>query len=224
MKNNEKAIIGALLGCAVGDALGLPYEGLSRQRAGRMLGEPLKYRFCFGKGMISDDTEHTCMTAAALAASGGDPDIFAQHLAKSLRYWLLGLPAGVGFATLRAVLRLWIGMGPLRSGVFSAGNGPAMRSPIIGATVNEIEQLAPLVSACTRITHTDPKAYYGAYAIALAAYLARSGKPVEPTRYHHELEKNLKDCSEEFRALIKQVIRAAKSGVSVGRFAKELGL
>jgi ADP-ribosyl-[dinitrogen reductase] hydrolase len=31
------AIAGAILGCAVGDAMGLPYEGISRRRAPRLL-------------------------------------------------------------------------------------------------------------------------------------------------------------------------------------------
>jgi len=60
---NEKAIIGCILGTAVGDALGLPYEGVAPRRAKRLLGPPDRYRFLFGHGMISDDTEHTCMVA-----------------------------------------------------------------------------------------------------------------------------------------------------------------
>jgi len=220
--NNQQAVIGALLGCAVGDALGLPYEGLSKRRARKMLGEPDRYRFFLGRGMVSDDTEHSCMTAAALIASGGDPDLFSRHLARELRWWLLALPAGVGFATLRAILLLWLGFGPSRSGVYSAGNGPAMRSPIIGAAVNDIEQLAPLVRACTRITHTDPKAYYGAYAVALAAHLARAGSKVEPKGFQQRLAQHLPECSEEFRDLIDQVVRSVETGMSLADFATEL--
>jgi len=51
---------GLLLGQAVGDALGLPWEGLSRRRAVKMFSTPDRYRFLFGRGMISDDTEHAC--------------------------------------------------------------------------------------------------------------------------------------------------------------------
>ena len=56
---NEKAIIGCILGTAVGDALGLPYEGLSPTRARKLLGPPDRHRFILRRGMISDDTEHT---------------------------------------------------------------------------------------------------------------------------------------------------------------------
>ena len=39
------AIAGAILGCAVGDAIGLPYEGLSKRRGVRLLGAPNRHRF-----------------------------------------------------------------------------------------------------------------------------------------------------------------------------------
>jgi ADP-ribosyl-[dinitrogen reductase] hydrolase len=116
-------IAGAILGTAVGDALGLPREGLSRNRARKIFGvSPLRHRFIFGRGMISDDTEHTCMVAQALLRAPNDPDAFARSLAWRFRFWLLGLPAGVGFATLRAIGKLWIGFFPANSGVYSAGN------------------------------------------------------------------------------------------------------
>lgn len=71
---------GSLLGVAVGEALGLPYEGLSARRAGKMLDTPNRYRLLFGRGMVSDDTEHTCMVAQAVIAAGGDVDIFRGKL------------------------------------------------------------------------------------------------------------------------------------------------
>ncbi|MCA9618991.1 MAG: ADP-ribosylglycohydrolase family protein, partial [Myxococcales bacterium] len=125
---------GALVGTAVGDSLGLPYEGMSRRRVRRMVGgRRLRHRFALGRGMVSDDTDHACLVALALLRAQGDSQVFARVLARSLRWWLAGLPAGVGLGTLRAILKLWVGFGADRSGVWSAGNGPAMRAPIIGA-------------------------------------------------------------------------------------------
>ena len=75
-------LTGALLGTAVGDALGLPREGLSRRRAERLYGSgPIRHRFLFGRGMLSDDTEHACMTAQALLAAPEDEARFARSLA-----------------------------------------------------------------------------------------------------------------------------------------------
>lgn len=165
---------GSLLGTAVGDALGLPREGLSQRRAQRLFGDPpLHHRLILHRGMISDDTEHACMTAQALLASAGIPDAFARSLAWRLRGWLLALPAGVGYGTLRAILKLYLGFSPQHSGVHSAGNGPAMRAPILGlyaaAAHLPPDATATLINASTRLTHTDPRAAEGALAIALAA-------------------------------------------------------
>ncbi len=106
---SKKAIIGCLLGTAVGDALGLPYEGLSPSRAHKLLGSPNRYRFLLRRGMISDDTEHTCMVAQSLIESGSDVKAFTQRCACKLRWWMLALPAGVGKATARSCIKLWLG-------------------------------------------------------------------------------------------------------------------
>ena len=169
----QRHIVGCILGTAVGDAIGLPYEGLSRRRAAKLLGPPNHHRFLFRRGMISDDTEHTCMVAQSLITSGGYPDSFCRSLGWRFRCWLLGLPAGIGFATLRSIVRLWIGVSPHRSGVFSAGNGPAMRAAIIGAALPDRKKMQALIRLSARITHTDPKAEYAAFAVALAAQKAQ---------------------------------------------------
>jgi ADP-ribosyl-[dinitrogen reductase] hydrolase len=166
----QERILGLLLGGAVGDAIGLPAEGMTAERiVCRWPGE-LKHRFVFGRGMMSDDTEHAAMTAQALIIAAGDVEKFRRCLAWKLRWWFLELPAGVGLATARACLRLWFGISPERSGVHSAGNGPAMRSAIIGATFADNEaKRQEFVAASTRLTHTDPRAVTAAMAVAEAA-------------------------------------------------------
>ena len=110
------------------------------------------------------------MTAAALLRHPADAQAFARCLAWKLRWWLLGAPAGVGLATLRAIFRLWLGIPPSRSGVRSAGNGPAMRAAVIGAFFHDDEnRLRAFIRASTLLTHTDPRAERGAVLVALAA-------------------------------------------------------
>lgn len=219
----KDAITGCLLGTAVGDALGLPMEGLSKRRQLKMYPEIKGYYFLFGKGMISDDTEHTCIVAQAIIASGGDENLFAQNLAWRLRRWLFALPSGVGFATLRAILKLCIGFPAQKSGVFSAGNGPAMRSPIIGVCYgDQREKLKNLVRISTRITHTDPKAEYGALAIALAAYMA-SKHQEDPSCYLKVLQ-DIFDFDTELLDLIKKAVDSATQGKSTETFAVSLRL
>jgi ADP-ribosyl-[dinitrogen reductase] hydrolase len=169
---------GCLLGMIVGDAIGLPAEGLHPKRQMQLFGEIKKHRLFFGRGFVSDDTAHAIMTAQALVASGGDPDKFAQELASRLRGWFLSLPPGVGKATAQACLKLLVGVSPEHSGVFSAGNGPAMRAPVIGAFCADDasdHRLRALIRSSTRLTHTDPKAEAGALEIAKATQDSPSG-------------------------------------------------
>ena len=169
----ETHIVGCILGTAVGDALGLAYEGVSRERLPRLLGSPDRHRFLLRRGMVSDDTEHTCIVAQSLIFANLDIDAFTRDFARRLRWWFASLPAGIGRATLRSCVKLWFGASPKSSGVFSAGNGPAMRSAIFGASFDDLDAMVDFVRVSARITHSDPKAEYGAIAIALAAFLAR---------------------------------------------------
>lgn len=217
------AVAGAILGCAVGDALGLPYEGLSSQRAVRLLGEPDRYRFLLGRGMVSDDTEHTCMVAESLCEHPCEDQAFAAALARRLRWWLLGVPAGIGLATLRACGKLWLGYSPSQSGVFSAGNGPAMRSGVLGAAIEELDRLKRYVMGSTLVTHTDPKAWQGAYAVALAAWCARRGEdtPEEYLEKYRAVTKE--DGAEELRGLLARMGQSVRAGESTAAFALGLG-
>ena len=215
-------IVGCILGTAVGDAIGLPYEGLSRRRAAKLFGQPERHRFFFGRGMVSDDTEQTCMVAQSLIASGGDVDSFRRHLGWRFRFWLLGFPAGIGMATLRSTLRLWVGFGPHKSGVFSAGNGPAMRAAILGAAIDDPQSLRELVHASTRITHTDPKAEYGAFAVALAAQLARQHATAD--HFVDQLKSSLGADGDELSSLIAGAVNSANDGQPTDSFADSLGL
>jgi ADP-ribosyl-[dinitrogen reductase] hydrolase len=175
MMTIQQRVAGLLLGGAVGDAVGLPAEGLSRSRQHKWWPGALRHRFLLGRGMISDDTEHAIMTAQALLEAGGDVERFRHALAWKLRWWILALPAGVGLATGRACFRLWLGVPPERSGVMSAGNGPAMRSAILGVVfADEPEKRREFVRASTRLTHLDPKAETAALAVAEAtAWIVR---------------------------------------------------
>ena len=185
----EYALIGCILGSAVGDALGLPYEGMTGERGKRLFPDAGRYHFLFGRGMVSDDTEHACFVAQAIIRSQADPDRFEKALSWSLRWWLLGLPAGIGFATLRSIIRLWSGIPPARSGVLSAGNGPAMRSPVLGVAFGDTPaKLREYVHRSTRMTHSDPKAHLGALTAAVAAYISASGRVVEPQEFPRILE------------------------------------
>lgn len=221
VNNLETSIVGCILGIAVGDALGLPYEGLKKQK----IRSVKNYALLFGKGMVSDDTEHTCMMAQALIVSNGDEKMFLEAFSWRLRWWLLTLPAGIGLATLKAIIKLWLGFAPLYSGVFSAGNGVAMRIHLIGICYrHDLEKLVSLVKLSTRVTHTDPKAEYGALAIAIATYLSSQNTIILPQYYYQVLESILPPQAAEFLQLIKLACESAQKNEAGTIFAVDLGL
>jgi ADP-ribosylglycohydrolase len=222
----REAIAGALLGTLVADALGLPREGLSPRRALRLFGgAPLRHRLFLGRGVGSDDTEHACMVGQALLAAPENPEAFARSLAWRLRGWLLGLPAGVGWATLRATVKLWLGFPPRLSGVVSAGNGPAMRAPLLGVCLAEQpERLEAFVRASSRLTHRDARAEQGALAVALAAaHGARRGPTgVDAEAMLREWEARLDEPS--LREALGTVASCWRRGASLPELAAALGL
>ncbi|HVS73743.1 MAG TPA: ADP-ribosylglycohydrolase family protein [Phycisphaerae bacterium] len=215
------AIHGAILGTVVGDAMGLPYEALSARRGARLLGAPERHRFLLGRGMMSDDGEHACMTAQALAESGFDVGRFQRKLAWKLRWWLLGVPAGIGGATLRATMKLWLGVPAARSGVFSAGNGPAMRAAVLGVATRTMEELRELVRASTLVTHTDPKAFYGAWAVALAARCAGEGKSA--AAFLEVIRAAFEGEGREVMELVEKAVASAGRGEATKQFAAAMG-
>lgn len=176
----------------------------------------------FGRGMVSDDTEHAFFVAQSLLTSSKDAAVFRRGLASRLRWWFVGLPAGVGMATARACLKLWLGISPERSGVFSAGNGPAMRSAMLGAFFSNDEQRRrEFVSASTRLTHTDPRADIAALAVAEAAAWA-IGRQNDLRGFLRRLE--VCGVGGEWSEICRRLDEAFGSGMSVKDFARSLGL
>ncbi len=99
-----------------------------------------------------------------------------------------------------------------------------MRSPILGAAIEDVELLREFVRVSTRITHTDPKAEYGAWAVALAARVASRG-PVEPQHYGSELRQTLSgEPAKELFELVDRAIQSRGRGESTETFADSLGL
>ena len=171
--------------------------------------------------MISDDTEHSLMLAQALLECPADPTTFQRALARRLRWWLVGLPAGVGFATLRAILKLWVGIPPNRSGVMSAGNGPAMRTALLGVYfADDPERRRQFVCASTQITHRDPRGEIAALAVAeTAAWMTEQRDDMDA------LLRSLAHLSElsEWTGFIARLRSAQSSNQSTDGFARDMG-
>lgn len=220
----RQRIAGVLLGTAVGDALGLPAENLPPRRIRRRWPEPLRMRLIFGRGMISDDTEHTLMVAQALLSHPKDPVAFQRALAWKFRWWFAGLPGGVGLATAKACLRLWIGFPTSKCAVVSAGSGPAMRSAVIGAFfANQSEMRREFVAASSRLTHRVWQAKTAALAVAEAAALAVRSEGAPDAAKVLSIMRGLSP-EKEWQARISEIEPCLKSESPVSDFVDNLGL
>jgi len=157
---------GTLLGTALGDALGLPAEGMSAKAIARRFGRVEHYHLLGSRGFVSDDTEQSALVAQALL----QPDLAAalRSFRRALVGWFLRLPWGIGMATVRACLRIVLGL--RRSGVRSAGNGAAMRAAIVGVYfADDAARRREWSDAFASVTHVDARAVQGARYVAEVA-------------------------------------------------------
>jgi ADP-ribosyl-[dinitrogen reductase] hydrolase len=218
---------GLLVGIAVGDAIGLPVEGISRTRAARMFNGPWRHRFLFGHGMISDDTEHSLFVVQSLLAHPKASDAFGRRLSWCLRWWFTSLPAGVGLATARACIKLWLGCGHRKSGVRSAGNGAAMRSAPIGAFFcKSPDEVSAFTEVCTAITHSDPRALTGAKAVAVtAAWILRDDlRDRPPSENFSAILSDVAPEDAEWTGIVARMGEGLRRNASVDEFASAMGL
>jgi ADP-ribosyl-[dinitrogen reductase] hydrolase len=169
-EERRQRLEGCLLGTAVGDALGLPCEGLSPAVVARRFLPLDRFRLVGARGFVSDDTEQSALVVQSLCGHDGDDtdnntdNAIVAAFRRALLGWFWRLPFGVGLATIRAALRLTLGL--RRSGVASAGNGAAMRSMVLGAAITDGPRRRRLAEALARVTHTDPRAVGAAIFVA----------------------------------------------------------
>ncbi len=161
-------LTGTLLGTAIGDALGLPFEGMSPRRIARRVGEQAarleRYHLFGRRGFVSDDTEQAALVAQSLARHPREASRCVRAFRLSLLGWFWRLPFGVGLATVRACFKIALGLS--HTGVRSAGNGAAMRAAVVGAAIEAPEERRQLGEALARVTHTDARAVEAALFVA----------------------------------------------------------
>ncbi len=172
--------LGTIVGFAVGDAMGMPAEFLTRDQIKRYYGKPIStfLRAHAGHacdflppGSYTDDTQMMLATAECLIECRRmDPARQADAL---LAWHGNTFPHRAPMrANMRACKHLAAGRSWSKSGVFSSGCGAAVRMPPIG--LYYFRQPEILVRAALEnciITHTDPRAR--AASVAVACLVAR---------------------------------------------------
>ncbi len=176
-----------LLGCAIGDALGFPFEGAPPEAISRIptLAEDyvLRPRGRFIKGQYTDDTQMTLAVAEAIIAEGRvDGRSIAQRFAL---LWKEGVILFADRSSKEAMERLLQGVPWMSAGVElgRAGNGPATRASPLGLWhYDQPSRIRRDAEVQGVITHKDPRAQAGGAAIAAAVAL-NLGEPLSEDLY-----------------------------------------
>jgi ADP-ribosylglycohydrolase len=172
--------LAAFYGLALGDALGMPTQSLSR--------EQIKQRFDrittltaadadqpiapnMAAGSITDDTEQAVLVAELLVAGGGH--IAPADLAQSLIDWEAVMQAKgsqdlLGPSTKRAIEMILAGHSPEEAGRFGTTNGAAMRITPVGIAADVLDEGAfveSVIQAC-QVTHNTTLGISSAAAVA----------------------------------------------------------
>lgn len=174
MPVSESSVAGALVGCAVGDAMGAPFEGLwshSLPSADSLVAGFHEYHG-FPRGQYTDDTQLTIATVESLVESGDvEPADIARRIAELWRHHDIIGPGGACTHAAEHFLATgdWQSMGAPDG---QAGNGTAMRTAVLGLLYVDLpDRLPGEVATISRLTHTDSRSVAGGVAIAAAGRL-----------------------------------------------------
>ncbi len=172
--------LGALLGVAIGDALGMPGQSLTREDSVKRYGqitdfiapyEGHPYSHGLVAACVTDDTEQTLLLADRLIAS---PESFDhKQWAQDLLDWEIsvkqrGLHDLLGPSSKRALLSLLEGVPVELTGISGTTNGASMRIAPIGIStpVEPVNRFLDCVEEACRVTHNTGEAIAAAAAVA----------------------------------------------------------
>jgi len=192
---------GALYGLAIGDALGMPTQMLSRAEIVRRWGpllpgfEPAPPGHPIAGGMpagaVTDDTEQAVLLARLLVKGRGTID--PHELAAALTEWERAMAERgsldlLGPSTKRAVAAILAGVPPEEAGATGTTNGAAMRIAPVGIAVPValhdstpnlgLSTLVDRTVMASCVTHNTGVALAGAAAVAAAVSAGVSGATI----------------------------------------------
>lgn len=167
------SFVGSLLGLALGDAFGAPFEGGPLERGlWSIIGKTAD-----GRLRWTDDTQMSLDLAESLIARGVvDQDDLAGRFARGYR-WSRGY--GPGAAKVLRLIRRGVDWRLANQRVYregSFGNGGAMRAPVVGLfCVSDLASVHGHARASAVITHAHPLGQEGAALVALTTAMVVHG-------------------------------------------------
>jgi ADP-ribosylglycohydrolase len=192
MSTAQSRARGALVGLAIGDALGMPTQLLSRaaiaERFGVLKGfEPAPDANPISRGMaagrVTDDTDQAVILGERLVVGDGyvDPELFAKELlAWEKRMIEIGSLDLLGPSTRKALTLVLEGKPVSETGRTGSTNGAAMRVAPVGIAfpAEPLDALVDAVVASSYVTHNTTIAIAGAAAVAAAVSAGVAGAGV----------------------------------------------
>jgi len=169
--------IATLVGCAIGDALGNPFEMKNANHHSILQWDGLfKDGGTFWKGKAGQYTDDTLMSIALSESLIENNGFFPEKVAQEYLNWYnSGNTRGIGSTTASAMVRLKLGASHLESGLTDlqcAGNGTAMRAAPIGLFYkDDLSTLLQVAAVDASITHNSLEPKLGSIAIALGVGL-----------------------------------------------------
>lgn len=166
----EDRFTGCLVGLAIGDALGMPFEGMDAQAI--LAGRSQVTEFLPGDGLdagqYTDDTKMMLCLAESIVDNGL---LNPEDIARRFVAWFdTGDLRGIGNTCLEAILNLKSGLPWEQSGhrgKWAAGNGTAMRIAPVGLLDwKHLEHLREDCWSTSIITHNNTEAVAGATVVA----------------------------------------------------------
>jgi ADP-ribosyl-[dinitrogen reductase] hydrolase len=212
-KTMRDRCVGAIVGFAIGDALGMPAEFLSREQIRRYYGKPISDFLKAHQGHANDflpqgsytDNTQTMLAIAEclIECKKMDP---ARHADALLSWYQNAVPHRTpSTANLRACKHLSTGRPWNKSGVFSGGCSAAMRMTPIGIFFNRSpEALSRAALDNCIITHTEPRARAASVSVAyLTARLMQSDERSWPGDQVLETADHIARLDEDFAAVLR---------------------
>lgn len=190
----ENHILGLLVGCAYGDALGMPSEMMSSATFKKAFPNGVheflpstSYDFIgrkFEAGLVTDDTINTLLVCDSILENQGKFD--NKNYIQSLQNWVKENgdknPYIMGPSTLKALTAIGNGTPMERSGLFGTTNGSAMKVSPLGIITDyrNLDELVKTVHSLCLPTHNTRIAIMGASIVtALVSYVLRNNKDME---------------------------------------------
>lgn len=176
---NVNKFYGTIFGQAIGDALGLGTEFMSKEEVMRHYPDGLTYysqiiqdahRCRWKKGAWTDDTEMMLCIMDALIENNGCVNL--NLIAKKFKDWFNGNPLGIGRHTYNVLCFRDYTEDPIKAAEIiwtlyqkrSAANGGVMRTSVIGLIPDEIKVISEGVC---RLTHPDMRCICSSVIVSL---------------------------------------------------------